>query len=282
MTLSQPTVLRIARVEVTTAAATGATHQARGTGSDDAAIALGPSGEAVLATVAIADGHSDPRCVRSHTGAQFAVAAVAAVPVEAHTPGAITAAVVREWRRLVDADLAARPLTEAGAASRDLPRLAYGTTLAWCRVTPSALTIGWIGDGDVIAVAPDATVQRLTSDDPVDLTESLSDDAAEFAARSVHLTAAEAPVLLLLATDGIDNAYPHSESMLQAASQLAELRRTSGRRLPEEVLQQWTREAAEVSGDDATVAVLWLETAAATHPAATQPAATHPATTDEG
>jgi hypothetical protein len=72
--------------------------------------------------------------------------------------------------------------------------------------------------------------------------------------------------LLMLATDGFDNAYPAEDSMLRAASELAALRRESGRPVGSDVLGQWAREAANVSGDDATVAAVWIETVAEAGP----------------
>ena len=53
---------------------------------------------------------------------------------------------------------------------------------------------------------------------------------------------------------------PPTIRMLRAASELAALRRDSGRPIDSEVLRRWAREAADMSGDDATVAAVWIET----------------------
>jgi hypothetical protein len=48
--------------------------------------------------------------------------------------------------------------------------------------------------------------------------------------------------------------------MLRAASELVAMRRETGRPIGSDVLTKWAREAADVSGDDATVAAIWIET----------------------
>jgi hypothetical protein len=264
-------VSRINRVEVTTASETGATHRQRDRGCDDAVGWSGTDGwdgGLLFTTVAIADGHSDHRCVRSHTGAAFVVASATDLPAEAVRPDAIAEALVSDWRRRVDRHLVDNPLpvtaapelTTAWAANA---RLAYGTTAALCRITNDGITIVRVGDGDVIAVAADGQARRLAGAESrtTDVTESISAPDAERVARSAEIPAAEAPVLLVLATDGFDDAYPADDSMLRASSELAELRRETGQPIGVDVLSKWAREAAEVSGDDATVATVWIETA---------------------
>jgi hypothetical protein len=263
--------VRIDRVEITTACETGATHRQRHRDCADAVGWSGADGASVVATVAIADGHSDPRCVRSRAGADFVVAAAAAVPGDVVGPAAIADALIADWRGRVDQHLADNPLTEAaeGLSAAELSaawavnsRLAYGTTAVLCRITHEAVTIVRIGDGDVIAVAADGRARRLAVPEsrPDNVTESISQPDAHRATRCAEIQAAAAPVLLLLATDGFDNAYPAEDSMLRAAGELAALRRDSGRPIGSEVLRRWAREAADVSGDDATVAAVWIET----------------------
>jgi serine/threonine protein phosphatase PrpC len=267
--------VRIDRVEITTASETGATHRQRNRGCDDAVGWSGADGGSVVATVAIADGHSDPHCVRSKVGADLVVAAATTMPHAVVGPDAITEAFIADWRRRVDRHLADNPLTEADLDAADRvaaaelsavwaanPRMAYGTTALLCRITHEAITVVRVGDGDVIAVAGDGRASRLAVPEQRsgNLTESISQSDAHRAARCAEIAAAAAPVLLLLATDGFDNAYPADESMLRAAGELAALRRDSGRPIGSEVLRQWAREAADTSGDDATVAAVWIET----------------------
>jgi len=266
--------VRIDRVEITTAGETGATHRQQQRGCDDAVGWTDGDGRPVLGTVAIADGHSDPRCVRRRVGADFVVAAAAAVPADPPGPDAMAAALIAEWRRRVDRHLAGHPLTPAdiaaptGVGAADVyaawatnRRVAYGTTALLCRITREAVEIVRIGDGDVIAVAADGRARRLVDPERRSdgLTESISQPDAHRAVRCAAIPAEAAPVLVLLATDGFDNAYPAEDSMLRAAAELATLRRDTGEPIGSDVLGQWAREAADVSGDDATVAAVWIE-----------------------
>lgn len=254
--------VRIDRVEVTTASEVGATHRHRRRGADDAVGWAGASGNSVIATVALADGHSDPRCVRSRDGAALAVAAATSLPDDLTGAAALTDALLADWRRRVDQHLAGHPLTDGEPMAPEAAWLAYGTTAIVCRITDQVITIVRIGDGDVIAVTSDGQSRRVAGSDepPGEITESLSQPDAAQVARCAEIPAGAAPVLLVLATDGFDNAYPSSDSMLRAADELATLRRESGAPLTAEVLTQWAQTAAEVSGDDATVAAIWIET----------------------
>lgn len=267
MTRPVGALARIDRVEVATAGETGAAHRHQQRGCDDAVGWTGAAGS-VLATVAVADGHSDPRCARRKLGAEFVLAAAGALPAEPLTPDAMADAFVAEWRRRVDKHLAGNPLSPEDADTASAwaanARIAYGTTALLCRITPDAIMIVRIGDGDVIAVAADERARRLVVPEtrPDGSTESISHPAAHRAALRVAIPAAAAPVLVLLATDGFDNAYPAEDSMLRAATELVALRRESGRPIGTDVLSRWAREAADVSGDDATVATVWIETSA--------------------
>lgn len=253
--------IRIDRVEVATAAEVGANHRQRERDSDDAVGWAASSETSVLTTVAIADGHSDRRCVRSRTGADFVVATAIGLRGDVVGADALTQALIAGWRQRVDDDLAAKPLGGDDLAGADA-RLAYGTTAALCRITAAEITVVRVGDGDIIAVGADGQASRLAEPDrrSGDVTESISAPDAERVARSAVIPAAAAPVLLLLATDGFDNAYPTGEAMLRAASELTGMRRELGRPIESETLSKWAREAADVSGDDATIAAIWIET----------------------
>jgi hypothetical protein len=252
---------RIDRAEVVTSGEIGANHRQRERGSDDAVGWHESEGGSVLATVAIADGHSDRRCVRSRTGADFVVATAAELPDDLVGSDALAAALITGWRLRVDQHLAANPL-RADDLDAANPRVAYGTTAALCRITTDTITVVRVGDGDIIAVAADGRAGRLAEPESRsgEVTESISQLDAERVVRSTTISADDAPTLLLLATDGFDNAYPTEDSMLRAASELAALRRESGQPIGSDVLSKWAREAADVSGDDATIATVWLQT----------------------
>jgi len=261
---------RIAGVEVATATVVGATHRHRHQGCEDAVGWVDVTSGDVLAIVAVADGHSDPRCTRSAVGARFVVTAASDLAYDPAVTGEEwSTALIEGWRRLVDQDLRTRRLTVAeydapgGSDLRVNPRLAYGTTALLARISRDAIALAQIGDGDIVGVTAEGRAERpvpIAAGAP-DLTESMSQIDADRIVRRSTIAAAASPVLLLLATDGLDNAYPTSEALPAAAAQLVTTR--SSGRFDRDVLQRWVEDAAEVSGDDATLAAVWIDLSAA-------------------
>jgi serine/threonine protein phosphatase PrpC len=238
---------------VAQASATGSRHARRGLGNEDA---VRCSAVASGVVAAVADGHSDPRCVRARVGAELAVEAAVAVG-GATAPDGVALAVVDGWRSRVDADLLRDPLAGGG-------RLAYGTTLLACWVAASGLTLLRIGDGDVVLVdATGAAWRPLPASTPAawpaGATNSLADDRAQDVAQVLAVPALRAPRLVLLASDGVDNAYPRSDGLLEAARDLAGRRDLQEPARLQVEVAAWVASAAETSGDDATAAVLLLE-----------------------
>jgi serine/threonine protein phosphatase PrpC len=238
---------------VAQASATGSRHARRGLGNEDAvrcsAIASGM-------VAAVADGHSDPRCVRARVGADFAVEAAVAVDATM-APADAAHAVVDGWRNRVDVDLLRNPLAGGG-------RLAYGTTLLACWVAASGLTLLRIGDGDLVLVDGTGAAWRplpasAPADWPAGATNSLADPRAQHLAQVLFVPALRAPRLVLLASDGVDNAYPRSDDLLEAARDLADRRDLQEPARLQLEVAAWVAKAAETSGDDATAAVLLLE-----------------------
>lgn len=264
-----PRGARIDGVEVATATVVGATHRHRQQGCEDAVgWVSGTSGD-VLAVVAVADGHSDPRCPRSAVGAQFVVTAASDLASDpAVTGDEWSATLFAGWRRLVDDDLRVRPLTalesdaaagSEGGESSVNPRLAYGTTALLARISRDGIALAQIGDGDIVGVSAEGQAERALPSvtRAPGMTESLSQVDVDRVVRRSTIAAAASPVLLLLATDGLDNAYPTSEALPAAAAQLLTTRRSG--QFDRDVLQQWVADAAEVSGDDATLAAVWID-----------------------
>jgi hypothetical protein len=268
---------RVVNAEVAIAQAIGGAHRQRDAGSDDAVAWARADGRELHLAAAVSDGHSDKRCFRSRDGARFATRAALQValgdPAAAAAPGFMSE-VVSCWRALVDDDLRSRPPTAdelnlsaaiRPGASADVqanPRLIYGATLLVVQVDEDGMTVTQIGDGDVIAVGSDGGALRLLGTDPAEasgLTSSLSQADAAESARSFHLPAVECPALVMLASDGLDNAYPDGSGLLNAGRELLERSRLDGRDAVRDELLDWAAQAAAVSGDDATVALLWLD-----------------------
>jgi serine/threonine protein phosphatase PrpC len=224
------------------ASVTGATHRARGAGNQDAVgIRPMPGGGAMAA---LADGHSDPRCVRARRGADLAVEAALA----AGAGPTVGAEVVARWRSLVDDERRA----ETGPP---LPRLAYGTTLLACRWDPQGVTLVQIGDGDIVVVDQDGTASRpLQPRRPPTGTASLADEDVLLVEQAVP----RPPRAVLLSSDGVDNAYPSGDALLEAAEDIARRFEATAAPALQRDVHDWVRRAAATSGDDASAVVLVL------------------------
>lgn len=239
-------------VTVLTATATSAVHERRHVGNEDAAGSRSSSTGTVLA---VADGHSDPRCVRADRGARFAVQAAIELP-----EGTASAeALVARWRALVAADLRRDPLPDP-----DPPRtLAYGTTVIACWIAADRLHLLQIGDG--VAVVATRTGARIpipprTPDRPFE-TESLALPGAEVMGRAADVPGEDPLVVVCLSTDGVDGAYPDDRGVRRAVEQLRTLAAEHGAAALQPQLDAWVADAAATSGDDATVAIAVVEDA---------------------
>lgn len=272
----------IVSADVASASERGQSHVQQQTGIEDAVAWERGAGDAFVVVAAVADGHGDRRCFRSAQGARFAVrAGIEAALVWAqqeHPPrdaSQLANAVIDRWRGFVDADLAAHAVEEthlaevarravpgSRAAVEDNPRLIYGATLILCVVTSDLVTVVQVGDGDAISVASNGSASRLFPVDPAaspGSTSSLSQPDAVEVARIRSLEHADIPALLLLASDGVGDAYPDDAALLRAGSELLARSRTSGRAAIGGELDAWVSAAAATSGDDASAAVLWLD-----------------------
>lgn len=274
----------------------GASHERSGLPNQDA-IGWGQAGPAQGAlTLALADGHSSPRCFRSDIGSRLAVQAALSALDEAmgRSPAApgppatepsaeqslpeesLPEEIVRRWDAAVDAELAAHPFEpaeferlqvaedeRAREAVEAHPRLAYGTTLVAVAVTESSLLYFQIGDGDILTVADDGQVSRpLPRDERLfaNQTTSLCTDQAWHDARMAVQSLADTPppALILLSTDGYANSFPVEAEFLKVGPDLLALLRQHGLDAVSACLPGWLAEAThEGSGDDVTLGLIY-------------------------
>ncbi len=245
---------------VSTASATGAAHTVQGTGSEDAVtwtwLVEGRAG----AVAAVADGHSDPRCVRAARGAALAVqAAVEVCGGRDLSHETLATSLVGRWRDLVDHDAELDPVPGADASSPADRWSVYGTTLIVCRVDPSGTLLVQVGDGDAVVADHDSAAYRPLPPDGLEAsstTHSLSAIDSVTSVRWRALEPTDVPRLIVLSTDGLDNAYPTRDALLTAAEELLVVAVDEGTHSVEAQLGPWVRSAAATSGDDSTVAVI--------------------------
>lgn len=271
----------------------GATHLRAGVPNQDAIDWVAAyDGERPLVALALADGHGGPRYIRSDVGAQLAVRAARAIlrdlGLEYYRTGALAnvkhlaeqklpSLLVRCWHQLVDAHLAALPLTapelealndEARASLETEPRIAYGATVVAALVTTTFLLYVQLGDGDIVIVDEDG--QSVRPPLPVDTrlfgdatTSLCMVDAWRFVRTYFQPLSDRPPALVLLATDGYANSFIGDGDFLQAAADIYTLvnqQPVDGTRLLRQQMPGWLRATSDQgSGDDISVGILYRQ-----------------------
>jgi len=154
---------------------TGASHLRALRPNEDAfAVWSGSSGSVPGIAVAIADGHGDPRHDLSGTGSALAVQAAVeelagfhrmhlhAIPphiLRSEFRADFPRRVTRRWREAVRADAGMREAAQAAGGAVPDEAVRYGSTLLAALIVPDTLLIGQIGDGDIVFVRPDGSVE---------------------------------------------------------------------------------------------------------------------------
>ena len=267
--------------QVHAASAIGAAHVQDGRPNQDAVahqLLTLPGGSALL-VVAIADGHGDSRHFRSDRGAKMAVAAgiaamrawsagISGSPAEIKQSArrGLVPGIVAGWNAAVAADLAGDQFT---AAERVMlaelglpPPTAYGSTLLIGAFTDGHAVFAQIGDGNIVAVAPDGTaVSPVPGDGGPDRshTASLCQDDASSAFRIGVIQLAARPVFAaLLATDGFGNAQAQDPWQADVAANLASFGLDHDQDWFAAQVPGWAAQCASSagSGDDSTIALV--------------------------
>jgi serine/threonine protein phosphatase PrpC len=232
--------------------------------------------------VAVADGHGDARHDRSHYGAALAVHAAVEVAQDFALHGSSDTALAalkhdfkahfprklgQRWREAVRHDAQRQgDVLDGEAFSPESLLTRYGTTLLVALIVPGALLVGQLGDGDVLLVnLVDDTCDLLLCR-PTTLLGTATYSLCSSDATHLWQTAViEHPPtgLLLLATDGLADALGADDAALSGFA------RSLGQRLQEfgplavaTALPAWLDHySAHGSGDDMTLAVVWLDAA---------------------
>jgi serine/threonine protein phosphatase PrpC len=233
-------------------------------------------GEPIL-VVAVADGHGGGRHDLSHCGAALAVqAAVSEVIASLPVPGGDGAwrpvsesgdeefhnRVTARWKGYVMADAGQRPgLSPGGGDGQDLLSR-YGTTLLIALIDGSECWVGQIGDGDILLVRPDGSIEIPIPKDETLLgtvTYSLSSRDSPGLWRTARFTVGKGG-LLLMATDGLSDSFENPEAEFQVfARSLFERVTGFGIERVGSALPGWLDGfSLNGSGDDMTLALVSL------------------------
>ena len=260
---------------------TGASHIRGGRPCEDAyALWSGSSGAQPCIAFAVADGHGDPRHDLSRTGAALAVDAAINELVAFHRSYAdgntprqqfragfktdIPRRTTRRWRELVVHDAGRRTLPPAPvqpAAGQDPTFTRYGTTLIASLVVNDSILVGQIGDGDLLLVRPDGSIDFPLPRDTViagNETRSLSSPDAHLLWRTATFDR-EKGGILLAATDGISDSFngAESEEFSVFIHSLVDRIRTYGMEAVAAAMGSWLdRYSVVASGDDMTL--VWV------------------------
>ena len=209
---------------------TGASHRKNGHPSEDAfALWSGSAGAVPCITVAVADGHGDPRHDQSRIGAALAVQSAVEELVSFHRMhlhdsqkniirsefrADFPRRVSRRWREFVTDDAIRREMVVAGSeetVSGIFTR--YGSTLIAASVIADTILVGQIGDGDLILVRPDGTIECPIPGD----TSLMGSETRSLSSRDAHLLWRTATLdredggVLIAATDGVSDSFDGSE-----------------------------------------------------------------------
>ena len=185
--------------------------------------------------LAIADGHGSSK--HADIGARLAVqvALTALVrfaedlgerasnllEVQKYAEHPLRVQIVREWKERVH--------TKSGDS--ETPLVDYGSTLLVALATPDFLLVGQLGDGDILLVNEDGTVDVPLPADPeafADETPSLCLPEAEHSFRLRVLPTPKQETLLLLSTDGYSKSYPTDAAFKEIGPDYLDLIRKDG------------------------------------------------------
>jgi len=230
-----------------------------------------------LLVLAVADGHGGERHDLSHCGAAIAVQAavgevIASLPAatggEALQPvprgrGArFHHRVTERWKEEVKADAERRTELSMGEeAGRELFSR-YGSTLLVASIDGSEGWVGRIGDGDILLVRPDGSIEAPLQKDE----ELLGTITYSLSSREAHALwkTARFPVgpggLLLLATDGLSDSFEDPDTGIRVfARSLADRLASFGIEKIGAALPGWLDGySRDGSGDDMTLAIALL------------------------
>jgi hypothetical protein len=177
----------------------------------------------------------------------------------------LPAAIERRWKRDVDDDLVANPLSEesgeAPTSIEDPTRyVPYGTTLLSVLVTRDFAVYFQLGDGDILTVSATGEVERVIQPDPMLIANQTTSLCLPQARRHFRTKfqriAGPPPALVILCSDGYANSFEEA-GFLKAGADYLHLIHTKGIDHVNDHLEQWLSETSQNgSGDDITVGII--------------------------
>jgi len=198
---------------------------------------------------AVADGHGDHRHDQSQHGSRLAVQAAITDLIELRQSVERDAA-SRLWQTAIIPD----GQSQTGIIER------YGTTLLVAFAFNGTAVIGQLGDGVVGVVDEDGSVELPLAGDLMEVgsvTDSLCGDEAHLRWRTASVDVRYGRTLVL-ATDGVTNAFPDDCQLTRFLSSVKSLSAEHGSSALNAWLPEWLDRYAAASGDDVSLAILTL------------------------
>lgn len=265
---------------------TGPTHIRSGKGNQDSACVLNYSGRGSLAVATVADGHGAPAHDLSEHGSRIATNTACDISLKRfanadrgpqsiflrdHFEQTIREDFVFEWRERVlkhAAGLTPSAAVTPERSSRPADFSRYGTTILVAATDGDTISYGQIGDGTILTVGSMGLIKKSRSQsspviDPQthSLSSANTDELWVFETlRRGEQLHPNDDYLTILVTDGIENALLKTNQLEQLALDLYTLVASGpdGWRTAVENLPTWITTWAEHSGDDATIALMWM------------------------
>jgi len=245
----------------------------------------------------IADGHGGKKYFRSEKGAEFAVESAIEVCKTQLTTDSwdlikdkkikewLCRDIYRKWLEKVHADIQDNPFSDEEKdllqtknnaskvpriVNEDLNVFAYGSTLLTVIIQESFILFLQLGDGDILVVNCDGTIDKpIPDDDRLIGNETTSlclpEAWSEFKFKLYEISLISSfPSLILISTDGYKNSFSEETGFEKVGSDLLSMicehpdGIQGGLDLIEENLADWLKSASEKgSGDDTTVGIIF-------------------------
>ncbi len=253
----------------------GAAHKLKDKPCQDAVKAIETPDGVILA---VADGHGSERSPNSAEGAEAAVDVAIeqlqpffkncckppAKPnsIERFTlPDGLPRKITQEWwSRILFKETSGEDIPLNEDEKNEIFRK-YGATLLAVVASAEYLVIFQLGDGDVLLVDEDGSINRPIERDPrlfADETTSLCLPEAwlSMEVKSIPISN-NPPALILVSTDGYSNSFVSTEDFEQTGSDYLQAIRRDGLEAVSAKLEGWLNEASEQgSGDDITLGII--------------------------
>ncbi|MBF0462497.1 MAG: protein phosphatase 2C domain-containing protein [Magnetococcales bacterium] len=221
--------------------------------------------------LAVADGHGGQQYDRSAVGAQLAVRESVRLlidfVVEFTDPRQLLNNLRIDFARILRKNWREAVLQHERGIAADGVEIEpytlikrYGTTLLTVLLQPEMVFAGQLGDGKVVRIQADGTVQEPFPADPTLLgleTHSLCSEACDKLWQTAVWTR-QAEETLLLTTDGLSDSFANQDEFHRFAGSLQGLLAEQGTGYVAEQLPHWLdRYSHEGSGDDMTVLLVF-------------------------